>query len=183
MNLNSILFEWIGSVRGSNVFLDTVAAFFASPFAYFFVLLAAYAAYETVRSRRLRIFSVSGALLAVMLSCGIIVNTIHAVYTSQGPREVLNLHTLIQSAGASFPSGHAALLFGLAMAIFYNSKQWGTWFFAGAILNGIARIYVGVHWPFDIAGGAIIGILGAYLVHTMLAPYANALKEKQPAVN
>ena len=64
----------------------------------------------------------------------------------------------------SFPSGHAAFFFALAMAVYFYNKKWGTWFFATAILITVARVIAGVHYPPDILGGAVIGIMVAYIV-------------------
>jgi membrane-associated phospholipid phosphatase len=33
---------------------------------------------------------------------------------------------------------------------------------------GVARIYAGVHWPLDIVGGAVVGILSAWFIHWLL---------------
>jgi membrane-associated phospholipid phosphatase len=33
---------------------------------------------------------------------------------------------------------------------------------------GIARIYVGVHWPLDILGGIVVGLASAWFVHWLL---------------
>ena len=64
----------------------------------------------------------------------------------------------------SFPSGHAALFFAMAMVIYFYNKKWGLWFFGAAILMGLSRIIAGVHYPTDILGGAIIGTLTAWAV-------------------
>lgn len=64
----------------------------------------------------------------------------------------------------SFPSGHALFFFALATAVFLYDRRLGWWFFAGATLMGIARVVGGIHWPSDIVGGAVIGILTAWLM-------------------
>ncbi len=63
----------------------------------------------------------------------------------------------------SFPSGHAIFFFALAMAIFMHNRKLGWWFFAGATIMGVARVIGGIHWPSDILGGAVLGILTAWL--------------------
>jgi len=59
----------------------------------------------------------------------------------------------------SFPSGHMTFLFALGMAIYFHNKKAGYLLFAGGFLIGLARIFVGVHYPLDIFGGIILGIL------------------------
>ncbi|RBL88616.1 phosphatase PAP2 family protein [Chitinophaga flava] len=62
----------------------------------------------------------------------------------------------------SFTSNHAANHFALATFCFLTLKSaFGryTWlFFLWAALVGYAQIYVGVHYPLDVAGGAVLGI-------------------------
>lgn len=65
----------------------------------------------------------------------------------------------------SFPSGHAALFFALAWIIGYFEKNIRWFFMMTAIIIGIARITVGIHYPIDIIVGATIGILIAMIVH------------------
>jgi len=63
----------------------------------------------------------------------------------------------------SFTSSHAANHFGLAMFLFVTlHKIMGHsayLFFLWAGLISYAQVYVGVHFPFDIIGGAILGCL------------------------
>ena len=46
------------------------------------------------------------------------------------------------------------------MVIFYSKKR----FLLLAFLGGIARVYVGVHYPFDVMGGIFVGFVGAFVV-------------------
>lgn len=65
----------------------------------------------------------------------------------------------------SFPSDHAAASFAIAMAVFLVSRRVGTAFFVAAAAIAIARVLIGLHYPGDIAAGALIGMASAYGVH------------------
>jgi len=66
----------------------------------------------------------------------------------------------------SFPSGHAATAVAGALALSrLTPAPWVSWALWGlATLMSVSRIYVGVHYPSDIAAGAVLGVLCAYLV-------------------
>ncbi|QQY07935.1 MAG: phosphatase PAP2 family protein [Candidatus Xiphinematobacter sp.] len=59
--------------------------------------------------------------------------------------------------GHSFPSGHAANSFALAtiFALFFRRLGWI--FIASAALVAYSRVYVGAHWPLDVAAASLIG--------------------------
>lgn len=64
----------------------------------------------------------------------------------------------------SFPSNHAANAFAVAAFIVaYTRRRAGLWF-AAAALVGYSRIHLGVHYPLDVAGGALFGTGAGYLV-------------------
>src|SRR5690606_12276705 len=71
------------------------------------------------------------------------------------------------SGGYSFVSNHAANHFGMATFLFLTfkpiMKRWSWIFFLWAALIAYAQVYVGVHYPFDVLSGAIIGILAGML--------------------
>jgi undecaprenyl-diphosphatase len=62
-------------------------------------------------------------------------------------------------SGLSFPSGHAVFAFVIAgMLAPYMTRRWQIAIFLLAVLNGVARIYLGAHNPLDIVGGAALGL-------------------------
>jgi len=72
------------------------------------------------------------------------------------------------AGGYSFISNHAANHFGLATFFYFTMRHylpkwpWVGWLWAFSI--SYAQIYVGVHYPLDIMGGALLGILfGSFL--------------------
>jgi undecaprenyl-diphosphatase len=57
----------------------------------------------------------------------------------------------------SFPSAHAANIFGAATVLSMFYRRWAAAFFAVAVCVGYSRIYVGFHYPSDVLGGAVLG--------------------------
>lgn len=60
-----------------------------------------------------------------------------------------------------FVSGHASNSFGVAMfSSLLLRQRWITWsLFPWAFLVSYSRIYIGVHYPGDILGGALLGLM------------------------
>jgi undecaprenyl-diphosphatase len=73
-----------------------------------------------------------------------------------------NVHLLVScGSGYSFPSSHAVNNFAgaLILTFFFPRNKW--WFFGFAAMTAFSRVAVGAHYPSDIIGGAIIGLLCA----------------------
>jgi undecaprenyl-diphosphatase len=61
----------------------------------------------------------------------------------------------------AFPSGHSASAFACATVIAWASPRLAVPAFVLAALVAWSRVYVGVHWPLDVLGGAALGVLVA----------------------
>jgi membrane-associated phospholipid phosphatase len=68
----------------------------------------------------------------------------------------------------SFTSSHAANHFAMAAYAYSAGKaifgKWRRWFFVWAFLICYAQVYIGIHYPLDVIGGAIVGMLLGFLV-------------------
>lgn len=86
----------------------------------------------------------------------------------QRPRPFLSLegvNLLVTSPGSfSFPSGHTASAFASSLVIARKIPRLAWPLILLAVLMAFSRVYVGVHYPLDILGGALLGAICARLV-------------------
>jgi undecaprenyl-diphosphatase len=76
-----------------------------------------------------------------------------------------NVHLLVGCTQAfSFPSAHACNLFSSATLLSRSYKSLTPVFLIIAFLVSFSRIYVGVHYPFDVLAGGLLGFLLASLI-------------------
>ena len=86
-------------------------------------------------------------------------------HTVNGVQVVQNVHLLVHCGGGkSFPSSHAVNNFAVATLFTFFYRRWAWAFFTWAGLVALSRVTVGVHYPSDILGGAIIGMAVAGLI-------------------
>ena len=175
--MNQYLFQLIYGFSHRNFFLDDAGVFVAKYLPYLLVLGFLILAFK-YKDWRMRLAVIADGALAMILSRGIVTEVIRFFYHHPRPFDALGFSPMIKESGYSFPSGHAAYFFALAMIVLYYNRRMGIWYFVLATMNGLARVFVGVHWPLDIVGGAIVGILCAMIVHKLLEP---SLKKLAPA--
>jgi undecaprenyl-diphosphatase len=85
-------------------------------------------------------------------------------------------HLLIsRSHDPSFPSDHAAGAFAFALGLWLYDRTIGAVFFVLAAVLAFSRVYVGTHYPGDVAGGALVGAGVALLLY--LVPMSRRLLE------
>lgn len=101
------------------------------------------------------------------------------------PYEVVeNLKLLIEKqSDFSFPSGHSGASFASAFALWKTlPKKWGIAALVLASLIAFTRLYVGVHYPTDVLGGILTGILCGFLAWKLLGILQKKYEVKHEAV-
>jgi undecaprenyl-diphosphatase len=67
-------------------------------------------------------------------------------------------------ADASFPSDHATASVAIAVAILLRKRPWGSVVTLFALILCVGRVAIGVHYPSDVLGGALLGTVAALVL-------------------
>lgn len=114
-------------------------------------------------------------VFADQVSSGIIKDLVQRPRPSQTAELQAVIHLVNDYHGGKygFVSSHAANSIGFALlsSLLFKRKFYTFAIFTWAILTAYSRIYLGVHYPLDILGGAIVGTLGALLCFWTVRKY------------
>ncbi len=149
------LFHFINDFASRWGLLDWIARFLAGNLAY--CIVAVMIAVWILKREHRRMLTV--AFVSAAIARGIIVTLIRFFYHHPRPILVTDVHALAVNTEWSFPSGNASFFFALATGVYLYNRKWGMVLYFCALVIGLARIFVGVHWPSDILAGAVLGIL------------------------
>jgi undecaprenyl-diphosphatase len=134
-----------------------------------FVIVAIVALTFLIPWRRRPVERRTGAVLATA-ACGVALLLVQPISQAVARPRPFVTHPgselLISHArDPGFPSDHATGAFALAMGLWLYDRTIGTVAFVLAAIVAFARVSVGVHYPSDVLGGALIGIAVALLFY------------------
>lgn len=158
--MDAALFAWVNGWAGRSPFLDGLVRVVGSDFlvpSIFSLLLVALWFEPDRASRRLAL----GIVLALLLA-NLLVAIVNTAYPRPRPFSVLPAEILMyRPSDPSFPSNAAAvaavfptMLWGRGSRLFWISGLLGLAF-------SLSRVVAGVHYPFDVLAGWIVGWLAA----------------------
>ncbi|MBO9129463.1 undecaprenyl-diphosphatase [Bacillus sp. 165] len=163
--MNYEIFQWINGWSGHFSYLDRGMIFITNSVPYAAIVIMLFLWFVGNRDKRaekqyIAIYAVFSCLL------GLSVNAIlHLVYYHPRPFVVHHVHQLIpHSADSSFVSDHAVLVFSMAWTMLLRNDSWKYPVLIWAVIVGISRVFVGVHYPVDVIGGALISYGGSIVI-------------------
>ena len=123
------------------------------------------------------------ALAAMVLGLLVTNITIKPLVERARPWTVLPLTPLVTEKDPnSFPSGHTNAAFAFALAVCRSApKKWmKITAICMAVVMGLSRLYVGVHFPSDVLVGAAVGSLCGLAGAWVIRNAAEYLKRRRP---
>lgn len=127
--------------------------------------------------RKIGIMTLGALVFSTIIGEGILK---HLIRRSRPFLEVPSIHLLIaKPLSYSFPSGHTAAAFAAAGILATMLKKYRAYVIALALLIAFSRMYLFVHYPTDIIGGIIVGLICSKTVLYFFELVSEKLNSKQ----
>lgn len=185
-NLQGFIF--LNHFLGHSDIVDNGIYFFAQYYVLFLVAACLWYIYYDYRHDSVRQFKINlAALMAVLVAIFSWLELVRYLFPYPRPFIALDVAHLFVVNSPSFPSGHTIFIFGMATGLYFygqgkrdkNNKtahrpknidahKLAFFFALSGIVVGLARVASGVHYPFDIVGGAIFGVIIGIVVELVV---------------
>jgi len=155
------IFLWINGLAGRSAVADSIIQGIAND--YFVIVsfcLGLLAIWFGSTSKEMQ-KAVIAAVISIGLASLLVVLSNHFYFRPRPFTELPTNLLFYKPSDSSFPSNLATILMAISIPIFWTNKKIGSLFIGASIITGLARVYVGIHYPFDILGGFILALLAS----------------------
>ena len=152
--MNNAIFYSIFELSENQAFAS-VALFLSHYMTYILIVVILISILYRKQALFLKLFVVGGA----GVSAFVISKILKMILQTPRPFVTLDFIPLVVETGYSMPSSHATVFSALATVAFGVNRNLGIVFSVFALLIGVSRIVLGVHYPADIIVGFLIGII------------------------
>ncbi|PFD40369.1 undecaprenyl-diphosphatase [Bacillus cereus] len=168
--LNIDAFRAINDLGKQYSFLNSTMIFLAEYMVYFLGLIII--AYWFTRSKKNKMMIIQA--LVAFVTAEIIGKLAGKFHLNYQPFAVLpDVNKLVDHAvDNSFPSDHTILFFSICFSFWLVRKKTGWLWLVLAFCVAISRIWVGVHYPFDVVTGALLGSISALFSYWLIPKIA-----------
>lgn len=173
-SLNVSAFLAVNQYAGTSRFLDAaiVGAAEIMPYVFMLVLVVLWFSSDIVKKKS-----------SVIAGCSVLVGMLISYIVSLcyfHPRpfmQKLGTNLVSHAPDTSFPSDHTTFLFSIAIFLLFarQTRVLGAVLCLLSSIGGVSRVYIGVHFPLDILGAAVVG--GASSLFVLLLFYKTRIME------
>jgi undecaprenyl-diphosphatase len=170
--LDTALFKFINGLAGKVPFLGKLYSGIANdyflPIIVVLILVALWFGTRDPQRRKKNQRVVLIALIAIGIANALVAIT-NAFYFRSRPFTVLppnQVHLFFyRPTDSSFPSNFATVLFAPAITVFMTDKRAGIILLAIAVIGAFGRVFIGIHYPSDVLGGAVYGAFASLVAY------------------
>lgn len=162
--INITLFHLINQYAGINLLVDTIAILAAKYMPLVFVISLIYLwVKKGDKNKDIALYSIYAAII------GIIINFIIGIFYFHPRPFMISVGTTLfpYSAETSFPSDHTTFMLSIALMMVYfkETRKLGVTLVILGLIGGFARVFSGVHFPFDIIGSVVVAIIVSIVIY------------------
>jgi undecaprenyl-diphosphatase len=162
---DNYFFGILHGLAGKSAPGDFLIIFFGDYFLYVCLIIFVYFAWRN-RQQQPKLYGL--AIVSALIARFGVAEGIRLFYHRLRPFLALHTTHLLSDYAYSFPSGHTIFMFALAAYTFYFNKKLSYFLLASGLVIGLARVAGGVHYPTDIFGGIVFGILTSLAVRAIV---------------
>jgi len=160
--INLEIFNAINIYAGKSGTVDQLVIFIAEYLPIIFALFLLYLWFNKKGRKNNALYCGYSAIIGILLNF-----TITLFYSH--PRPFMdNIGTLLikHVPETSFPSDHTTFMLSIAFTLLYfkQTRKAGIILALLGLVGGIARIYCGLHYPFDIFGSILVAMISSYMI-------------------
>ena len=175
--INITLFHLINQYAGVNQSIDIIAVFMAQYMPVVIILVLAYLWIKNGNKyRNIILYGIYASIIGLAINL-----IIGLIYFHPRPFMIQMGTQLFQyPSETSFPSDHTTFMISIALMLIYfkETRMVGIGLFILGLTGGLARVFSGVHFPFDILGAIVVSIFSSILIYQFkdrLSPLNNAI--------
>ncbi len=160
--INKTIFIHINHYAGTNALFDKITIITASYLPIIFILILIYLWLKNKEYRPSILFCIYSAIVGLLLNYFITLFYFHPRPFMDKIGTILIYHV----PETSFPSDHTTFMASIALMLlfFKRIQKIGILLVALALIGGMARVFAGIHYPFDIVGSFLVAAIASSIV-------------------